>query len=1041
VSLREYQREALDSAHRYISEGERRLLVALPTGTGKCISPDSWVWSRGLKRFGEVWGSDRIAGPHQTDRVIGWYDDGVNDGYRISTELGLEIDGTKAHPLWIRREDGFEGWVRLEDVRVGDYVAVARGRADFGETQLDFDSAYALGLLIADGCLITKAKSSALQLDGSPEILSASVVQTLQEWRNDAAGQKAEARVMRHHRSAAHDSLLVSSPVWRRWFKSTFGFKWTYSHLREVPRAVAAGTRSTIAAFILGYLDGDGTVGPNNRHLSFTTTSPALAEQIQLLLLGLGVLATKRARKTSGKPAWNVFVNDIVSFVQHVGLPKSGQKRDRLLQLAGLNHNTNIDVVPGLGKLLRTIASTVPAKWKTEDFRNIEAYYSPDNAVYRRPSYPQLTRWLEAAPPSEARATLARIVYENRAWTRIVSKDASAVRRIDCEVADSHTFVANGIVNHNTRLFCAFVQELDLKQGEIALAVAHSDDLISQAADSFREAVPGAWVDVEKGAKRASPFTRIVVGSVQTLKGKRLAEFLERFRRKIRVLIIDEAHRAASKTYRELIDAVLADREDCVLLGVTATPKRTDNVGLGTVFNRVAYSMTIEQAVERGYLCPLKAYQVETSVSLDEVNVTSSGELNPEQLAKAVDQEIRNRTIVDGYLDLAFGKKAIVFAASVPHAQRIAELFNAAGVRAEAAWGELPIEQRRQMVARFRRGETMVLANFGLYLEGFDVADTEVVIHGRPTKSGVVYTQATGRITRPHPTVAPLLGKATTNEERRALIASSPKPYGIVIDVVDVTRQHTLQSLPSLFGLPPRLNVQGRSITDAAQKYQELSARDPGLAVAQVDISAIETKLREVDVFAVPTMPREIGTVAHLAWFEAERGCRYGINLPPLSFARREDGERIEDFDWVLRCEIERVRREVPDANPIPIALRRLRVVDGSRSTVNVSFEVIENPLGEFELRRSRNGDQRGLGAHKTLAAAIGACENLIREYYPHAVRALSVDASWQNEAISPKQTRLLRKLGTPEQRIPKTRGEASRLIEHIRSHKEVKSA
>src|SRR5664279_5135016 len=101
--LRPYQVEAQQAITEHRRRGIRTQLVSLATGLGKCVDPQTWVWSNGLRRFADAWGSRRIAGPQQTDEVVGWYDDGVNPGRRVVTAAGLTIDGTLAHRIWIRR--------------------------------------------------------------------------------------------------------------------------------------------------------------------------------------------------------------------------------------------------------------------------------------------------------------------------------------------------------------------------------------------------------------------------------------------------------------------------------------------------------------------------------------------------------------------------------------------------------------------------------------------------------------------------------------------------------------------------------------------------------------------------------------------------------------------------------------------------------------------------------------------------------------------------------------------------------------------------
>src|ERR1700694_316192 len=99
--LRPYQVEAQQAILEHRARGIRSQLVSMATGLGKCVDPNTWVWSGGLQRFGDAWGSNTIAGPHTTDTIEAWYDDGINPGKRVATRAGLSIDGTLAHRVWI----------------------------------------------------------------------------------------------------------------------------------------------------------------------------------------------------------------------------------------------------------------------------------------------------------------------------------------------------------------------------------------------------------------------------------------------------------------------------------------------------------------------------------------------------------------------------------------------------------------------------------------------------------------------------------------------------------------------------------------------------------------------------------------------------------------------------------------------------------------------------------------------------------------------------------------------------------------------------
>ena len=125
------------------------------------------------------------------------------------------------------------------------------------------------------------------------------------------------------------------------------------------------------------------------------------------------------------------------------------------------------------------------------------------------------------------------------------------------------------------------------------LIIAHREELITQAVDKIK-ATTGINAEIEKAENRASRNASVVVGSVQTLQGGRLASWpKDHFSR----LIIDEAHHALSDSYRAIIDHFTPAK----VLGVTATPARGDKKNLGQVFEAVAYEIGLIDLIKLGY--------------------------------------------------------------------------------------------------------------------------------------------------------------------------------------------------------------------------------------------------------------------------------------------------------------------------------------------------------------------------------------------------------------------------------------------------------
>ena len=440
----------LDLIHQTLSTSV--MIVTGAQGMGKCVTPDTLVWSGGLRRFGDVWGADTIQGPHTVDHVAGWYDDGVRDGYRVETEAGFTIDGTPAHRVWVRDDDGYEGWRRMGELTGHEFVALARGVADWGTRTMPLDEAYALGLVIADGCFAATPGQEALTVDKHPAVLRA-IAPVLKRWRQGAGNRStADVTIMSHN--DRHASARIAAPHLHAWLADTYGLRPAHSYNKEVPDAVLQGTRDVVRAFLRGYFDGDGYCNALHGqpiNVAVSTASHPLAEQVQQLLLGLGVYAARRTKPVPGyRPAHIVAVRDTDRFAREVGFTRYGLRKDRaLLALLERPRNTNTDTVPGVAALLHAARLHMDPTHPDEGARKELGRYSRATTT-SRPSYAMLRRLLTVIDPCPERAELERIVREHRVWAPIRSITPSRQHRIDCTVDGSHAFIGNGLVNHNT---------------------------------------------------------------------------------------------------------------------------------------------------------------------------------------------------------------------------------------------------------------------------------------------------------------------------------------------------------------------------------------------------------------------------------------------------------------------------------------------------------------------------------------------------------------------------------------------------------------
>lgn len=279
------------------------------------------------------------------------------------------------------------------------------------------------------------------------------------------------------------------------------------------------------------------------------------------------------------------------------------------------------------------------------------------------------------------------------------------------------------------------------------LILAHRDELLEQAAEKLSWIIPpGSRIEFEQGERHASDQADVVVASVATL-GRTSSNRITKFKpNHFGLLVTDEAHHATASTYKNVLDYFISSSE-VLSLGVTATPVRGDDESLEGVYDTLAYKADMLDLMRLGYLCPVVSHRVGSQTDLSRVR-TTAGDFNLKDLAAAVNNDERNTLIIDTYLKRFRDKQAIVFATDLDHVMRLTEEFNKVGVTTAAISGEMPKQERRLAIERFKKGEIEVVCNFGVLTEGFDYDRLGLIIDARPTQSGLLLTQIIGRGTR-----------------------------------------------------------------------------------------------------------------------------------------------------------------------------------------------------------------------------------------------------------------------------------------------------
>lgn len=371
--------------------------------------------------------------------------------------------------------------------------------------------------------------------------------------------------------------------------------------------------------------------------------------------------------------------------------------------------------------------------------------------------------------------------------------------------------------------------------GKRVMVLAHREELIFQAAKTI-ERICDVEPDIEMGELRAAEHSLhgmapVVISTIQTQVAGHDSDRMERFDPgQFGMVWIDEAHHAPASTYRRVLDHY-KQNPSLRVLGVTATPDRTDEAALGQIFDSVAFEYDIRFGIDDGWLVPIRQKMVHVEhLDLSKCR-TTAGDLNGADLASELEAEKPLHEMLSAVIEIACDmpsgslaqiiaectdegavdvdrvrrlvriaakrrRRTLIFAASLAHAEKMTEILNR-WLPDSARWvhGGTPKIDRRQMLADYNRGGFQFLLNVGVATEGFDEPGIECVMMARPTKSRSLYTQMCGRGTRPLPGIIDDGDEMHTFDVfRRQAIIDSAKPFLEVVDFVGNAGRHKLIS-------------------------------------------------------------------------------------------------------------------------------------------------------------------------------------------------------------------------------------------------------
>ena len=265
--------------------------------------------------------------------------------------------------------------------------------------------------------------------------------------------------------------------------------------------------------------------------------------------------------------------------------------------------------------------------------------------------------------------------------------------------------------------------------------VAHRRELVSQIDETVR-----------KFHSYSASNTSSLLSSVKAVSIQWLTKHYDEIEEEPGMIVIDEAHHALAKTYKEMWERFPKAK----FLGLTATPCRLNGKGFTDLFDVLVQSWAVPEFISKERLATYDFVSIKSDgVTQRLIDSLQKRGADGDYQNKEMDMLLNKKPSIERlYRSLEeYGKdrKGIVYAINISHAQKITKLYQEHGVKAIAIDSKTPATERQQDIEAFKKGDIQVLVNVDIFSEGFDCPDVEFVQLARPTLSLAKYLQMVGR--------------------------------------------------------------------------------------------------------------------------------------------------------------------------------------------------------------------------------------------------------------------------------------------------------
>lgn len=767
-----------------------RGIIKATTGSGKCSDINSLhITEYGLLNYAELADitGKKILPTEMTslemnlstplsdmgkDQSSFLYYDGYGPSRKITTNYGFSLTATKDHKIQIINTCGEMVWEKFENLKKDDYAVISFGNKMFGKDDMPLDEAYWYGLLLGDGGFTRKNVITLTNIDEHILKFSRNYIKSI----GLNLYEKKDAR----NRSIY---LNICSVGYR---KKLFdmGFGYEKSTHKTLPSSIRRLKKKPLSMVIRGLYETDGWIEKvkNGPSICIGLSNKILIDQIHLILLNFGIVASRRLKKTTREDCHilTIYREFIPSFMKQIGLDINGHKFKSLRKVMedcdNVQQNSNTNLIPNQSYDIKNLLLYYFKIFSKKEFIKkcpikITTILSwSGNAAWRKPSRnnlilfiswyeKQILHLIDNAEVINIINNIKKLCYNNYYFLPIKKIEETYSDNWDLVVPKTHSFVSQGFINHNTLISALitaainkptniFVIGLDLLSQFHTLFSEVFDEEIGYVGNGVCEIRRINIISLWTAAKALNPKKKIKVADDEDEKEK----FNETDSDKIvsaiktgKLIIFDECHSASTESFKRLYSNLNPE----FLYGMSGTPYRMEETDLliKGLLGEIIFDISASELIDKGFLIKptIKFFEVPKLYIENKTYATIYKEY-------VVENPVRNKMIVSSTKKLVeAGYQTLVLFRQIAHGKNLLEMLHAQGVEAEMLSGNDKLEKREKIKERLLSGELKCVVASAVYDIGVDISSLNALVLASPNKSLVRALQRIGRVIRSHP--------------------------------------------------------------------------------------------------------------------------------------------------------------------------------------------------------------------------------------------------------------------------------------------------